>query len=264
MEGSEMEIRVMREEELSYLFEWAASQKWRSEPEHIACLFKTEREGFFIAYVDERPVGMVLAVSVGESFGVISNLFLLQEFRLRGLGRRVFEHALEYLKGRTLFLDSVIGIEEMYARDGFEAQYDVSCHVFQTGSITLPKSDIKVVKHVDIERVLAFDTEASGLDRRDYMHCLLRSEKMVFRAVDDGDKLSSYGLRFEYADGHKIILASRDINEAVTLFFELIVNIRLHTPIYLSATDNEPMVLAIITLLKMQRVSKNVRMIRQV
>lgn len=252
----------MREEELPYLFEWAASQKWRSEPEHIACLFKTERDGFFIAYVDEQPVGMVLAVRAGESFGVISNLFVLQEFRSRGFGIRLFEHALEYLKGRMLFLDSVIGTEEMYARYGFEAQYDVSCHVFQTGSTTLPESNIKVVRHMEIDRVLAFDAEASGLDRRDYMRCLLGSEKMVFRAVEDGEGLSSYGLRFEYADGHKVILASRDINEAVTLFFELIVNIRLHTPIYLSATDNEPMVLAIIALLKMQRVSKNVRMIR--
>ncbi len=256
------DISVMQEDGLHYLFEWAVLEQWRSEPLHIACLFRTQREGFFIAYVDGKPAGMVLAVKQGEHFGIISNLVVLKAFRSRGLGKRLFEQALEYLAGRQIFLDSIITKQEMYKRAGFRRVHDVGCYAFKVGTVTLPESDIETVEHVDTKRLLAFDAEAAGFDRSDYLRCILSSEQIHLRAVDAGQTLSSYALCFAYADGYKIILASRDINEALTLFFALIVNIRPHTPIYLNATDSEPLTLAIVTLLKMERVSHTIRMTR--
>jgi len=256
-------IEAMKEVELKYLFSWASSEGWRSEPIHIGCLFKTQSESFMGAYLDGRMIGMVMAVKQGNSIGVISNFFILEAFRGRGFGKRLFKQASNALNGRQIVLDSVIGREAMYAQAGFRPLYPVGCYRFEVGSVTLPTRYMEVKSEVDKERLLAFDARSAGYDRLDYLRCMLEDDAMVHRAIERDGIVSSYGLRFAYADGYKALLAtSHDINESVTLLFALTEGLPSGSALYLSVSGPEQMLQAIVILLKMHLVSETLRMIK--
>lgn len=258
-----MNIRTMAEEELVYLFDWADSEGWQSEPIHIDCLYARQPDSFLGAYLDGRIIGMVMAVKQGSALGVISNFFILGEFRGLGYGKLLFGDALDFLEGRRIILDSVPDKQMMYERRGFKRAYRVGCYRFEAGSVTLSRRPMEVVTRIDLQQIVAFDAKAAGYDRSGYLRCMLDDDHITFRAIEKRGRLSSYGLCFAYDDGYKILLSSsNDINEAVAIFFALIEGVTPKTPIYLNASVAEEMILAIIELLKMRQVSETVRMIK--
>ena len=61
--------------------------------------------GIFIAIIDEKIVGMILAqyfkplpISLYKKKGYISNLFIKKEFRKKGIGKKLVETVIDWLK----------------------------------------------------------------------------------------------------------------------------------------------------------------------
>ena len=262
MSLSKVTINPLKQTELPLLISAANKEGWRSEPlSMMSCFFEPHQNGFFGAYIDAKLVGMVLAVKQGEKMGFISNFLVLKSYRSRGFGKALFEHAMGYLSGRVVMLDSVVDKLDMYIGAGFFKDVETHTFVFNVGTVTLALSHEHLSSYIDAKRFLAYDKSLATFERSSYMKCLLENDDVLFMNIDDGEKVHGYGLRFAYGDGVKVVLVSSDINDAMSLFFALVQTLEMHTPVYIDANEKEPMLQAITELLKMKRISSTVKMV---
>ena len=84
------------------------------------------------------------------------------------------------------------------------------------------------------------------------MQCLILNKTVHCKAIKQGGKMSSYGVLFSYNNGYKIVLVSEDINEAITLFFDLTKELQKGVAIYMQVTQLEPLLQTVEELLTMK------------
>lgn len=84
------EYAYRKERNIKYYFKW---------------LFRRDREGLFVAEIDEKPVGFVACDAYWHSFfdesiGEIHEIVVAKEYKGRGIGKKLMEVAEEYLKSK--------------------------------------------------------------------------------------------------------------------------------------------------------------------
>lgn len=244
-----MVVNKLQENELPLLFHYSSLEGWNNETVHTTALFHQHPQDFFILSQQDKLIGFIIAIKYSNSFGFISNLLILKEFRGLGYGKKLFEFALEHLQGCQIALDSVVGKEGIYQKLGFTSYFNLYIYRFIGGSFTLPESYLEVIN---------FTQENSLKDKDDYTQEIILSKETQYKAIQN--KENSFALSFAYADGYKIHIESEDINEALTLFFALTDMHKEGTAFYLQASTLTPMLEAIVELLKMQVDSTHTRM----
>ena len=80
----------------------------------------------FGAYDDDRQVGFARAVTDRAVFAYIADVFVLPEFRGRGIGKMLMQAIVAHpdLQGLTVMLLRTRDAHGLYARFGFEAAHD--------------------------------------------------------------------------------------------------------------------------------------------
>ncbi len=241
--------------DLELFYTHATKETWDIEDAHIRALLQTHPDDFFIFYENKELIGYCVALKESDSFGFISSLLVLEQFRSLGYGKKIFTFALKYLGNRQIALDSVLGQESFYEQFGFSSYFDVNTYRFMTGSVTLPKTDYDIIN---------FDVTLSlqGLDR--YMQLMLQNSDMDYKAIKTNETITAFAFSFVYKDGYKITLHVDDINEALVLFLTLSNNYDKGTRIYMQSSKLTPMLEALADALHMQEVLKFTRMYNKI
>jgi len=250
-----MKITKLQESELALLFKYARVENWDPEEAHTLALYKAHPDDFFIAYKGKKLLGFIVAIKYSEEFGFISSFLVLKEFRSLGFGKKIFNFALKHLEGCQIALDSVVDKTKLYEEIGFKCYFDVITYRFVTGSIHLPSSTIQTID---------FDENLALLANNNYISNIVSNDTVNYRAVKNSALVSSCAFTFKYKDGYKIHIESSEINEALTLFFNLTDEFQVGTNIYLQATKLSPLLLAIVQTLKMDEASKHIRMYNKI
>ena len=118
-----MTIRNVSRSEMSQLIDWAADEGWNPGLHDAACFYETDPGGFFIGELQSEPVGCISAVAYNDAFGFVGFYIVRPEFRGRGYGFRLWQAAMEYMKGRNVGLDGVVAQQDNYRKCGFVFQY---------------------------------------------------------------------------------------------------------------------------------------------
>jgi len=82
-----------------------AYKKEKSIRHYFKWLFKRDRDGFFVAELDGNAIGFVACDSnwhnlFNEKMGEIHELAIKQEYKGKGIGKKLMETAEEYLKSK--------------------------------------------------------------------------------------------------------------------------------------------------------------------
>jgi GNAT superfamily N-acetyltransferase len=160
----------MRESDLDFAAESAALEGWTSETrDAFAAAHDYDPAGAVIAELDGRPVGIVVAVGYGRS-GFIGELIVRREARGRGIGPKLFERALQYLKERgaeAIGLDAVERAVPFYEAMGFRAVCRSLRFLGKVEGRRLP--GVRPMRREDLSEVLRLDRAAFGDDRSFYL-----------------------------------------------------------------------------------------------
>lgn len=165
-----MTIRTMRESDLAFAAESTALENWPSETrEAFANVLAYDPAGCLVAEHDGRPVGIIVAVAYRNS-GFIGELVVRRDARGRGIGPRLLERAIEYLKTRNaeaIYLDGVERAAPFYESIGFRR---VCRSLRFLGRIEgRPHSALRPMLHDDLKDVCRLDRDAFGDDRRYFL-----------------------------------------------------------------------------------------------
>ncbi|ORZ25227.1 hypothetical protein BCR42DRAFT_3992 [Absidia repens] len=118
-------------DEASYYFlKWPVQEGWNhstDDAEIRHAFYPCDPDGFMLATItnkddgQETVVGMVLALKHTKDLAWIGCFIVAEQYRGAGYGRRIFQHAMDYLEGtRYIGLDAKLEKVKSYERVGFE------------------------------------------------------------------------------------------------------------------------------------------------
>jgi GNAT superfamily N-acetyltransferase len=122
-----MEIRSLQESELNIVWQFTQGEQWtvpRVELEDLLICFP---ESGWIGWSDQHelepphPIGTIFAIAY-DRMGFIGNVIVEKDFRNRGLGTNLMQHAIQELRRhglKIIMLDAVSKAVPLYERLGF-------------------------------------------------------------------------------------------------------------------------------------------------
>jgi len=237
-------IRRMTKSEVDFAVEQAAKEGWNPGLEDARVFYETDPDGFFIALLDNKPIGCVSAISYGRDFAFVGFYIVLAEFRGQGYGIQLGQMALSRLKAtRVIGLDGVLAQQKNYERAGFLPAYsNVRYEYKMTGPLPVSQTAAIIpAEAIDRSEIEVYDRQCFPAERKVFLEKWLsmKNAKACCRVEDN--QLKGYGVIRKCGTGYKIgPLFADDEGIAKNLFLRLCSFVQPPEPVYLDIPETNP------------------------
>ena len=163
-------IRSMQATDVPFAASCTAAEGWDSETvtefeTHVAY----KPSGGLIAEIDREPVGICVATAY-QSAGFIGELIVTPDWRGRGIGQRLLERAIDFLRtynAHSIYLDGVPAAVPLYEKVGFRKV----CPSLRFSGVLLAGDSTRArrMEAADLPVVLALDKAAFRADRNYFL-----------------------------------------------------------------------------------------------
>ena len=192
-ELSNVSIREMRYEDLTFAAECTAAEGWVSENRTtLEGFFEKDPKGCLLAEEGRRPVGIGVATFYGNC-GFIGELIVHREARGRGIGAMLLNHGIRILKERgcdTVYLDGVLKAVELYEHHGFHKvcrSWRFSGHLNGEQGFC-----VRRMAKSDLDQVFTLDKASFGADRSFFLRRRLLLFPELCHVTVTGSKLTGF------------------------------------------------------------------------
>ncbi|TLP43132.1 GNAT family N-acetyltransferase [Cohaesibacter sp. CAU 1516] len=212
-------IRAMTEEDVAELIGWAKAEGWNPGKADAAPFYAADRQGFLGHFVDGALVAGISCVTYGDDFSFIGLYITHPDQRGKGYGLKVWNAAMERLKGRMIGLDGVPQQQDNYASMGFAKAYETARW---SGLCSFQKDeriyDVLEVDAEQLDEIATYDAQAFPAPRKAFLKAWLSPPRSAFAITREG-KLAGYAVLRECEDGFKLgPLFADDEESALKLF----------------------------------------------
>jgi hypothetical protein len=219
----DLEIRQASAADFAVALDWAAVEGWNPGLDDLPVFHGSDPGGFFMGYLDGRPVSSISVVRYGDGFGFLGFYIVHPDHRGSGAGLATWNHGMAFLEGRTVGLDGVVAQQDNYRKSGFVyagANLRHSGVPAIGGGGTGP--GIRPVTADDLPALLAYDRAFFAAPRESFTGPWVLPDATTKRrariAVQDGE-VAGYGVIRDCRSGCKIgPLFAEDDGTAEALF----------------------------------------------
>ncbi len=234
MNQEEYRIRTLKKEEISIAIKWAEAEGWNPGLFDAESFYSADPEGFFIGELNNEPIAVISAVKYGSTFGFMGFYIVKSEFRYKGYGIRIWNHGLEYLKGRIIGLDGVPAQIENYKKFGFKLAYANCRYEGVSSGNFVNDSSIMDLDQIPFSIVEEFDRKFFPDDRTEFLSKWIKQPQSVALGIMNDGTLSGYGMIRACGVGYKIGPLFAETPEiAESLFISLKSKVKPNQPVYL-------------------------------
>jgi ribosomal protein S18 acetylase RimI-like enzyme len=163
-------IRAMRAEDLTFAADCTAAEGWVSENRTtLEGFYLRDPTGCWLAEREGQPVGICVATFYGRN-GFIGELIVRPEARGHGVGAALLNHGVKLLEesgAETVYLDGVLKAVELYERNGFRKV----CRSWRfSGKLRGRLSpQVRRMEESDLPKVFALDQASFGAERNFFL-----------------------------------------------------------------------------------------------
>lgn len=188
--------------DMGFLVDAAAAEGWNPGLSDAIAFYQTDPKGFFIGKLKGKVIGCISAVAYNEHFGFIGFYIVMPEYRGKGYGLPLWNHAMGYLGHRTIGLDGVVAQQDNYKKSGFSFYYN---NIRFTGSGKGRHSNnLKPIQKISFDALLEFDTAVFGMDRSRFLQSWIDMQNAFGFAKLADKQLLGYGVIRKCHRGYKI------------------------------------------------------------
>jgi ribosomal protein S18 acetylase RimI-like enzyme len=211
-------VRTVTEKELELAVTWAAEEGWNPGIRDAACFRAADPNGFFMAFLGERPVGSISAVAYDESFGFMGFYIVRPDLRGHGIGMELWRTAVGYMGSRNVGGDGVVAMLENYQKSGFSIAHR-NIRFEGVGTVAAGAPATVDISQVPFEDLLRYDSAHFPAPRPDFLRRWIDQPEGGARALLRDGQLSGYGVIRACRRGFKIApLFAEDPEGAEQLF----------------------------------------------
>ncbi|OHS97560.1 gCN5-related N-acetyltransferase [Tritrichomonas foetus] len=194
MVKGEYEIFTCTKEEVKIVTDMAVAEGWTESYDAIDAIYNLDPEGYFVGKIDGKIVSSISAVRYPGNYGFIGFYIVLEEYRGKGYGIKIFKHAMEHLKGCLVCLDAVAQEVETYKRGGFVSSEGTDRYVGTSKILPVDSHIHAYDENSHFEEVAAYDEGCLPSQRKDFLREWLKiphAKSVVY--LDDNNRLQGYG-----------------------------------------------------------------------
>jgi len=188
-----MKIRPMQPGDLDFAMRCIQHEGWLSETRFdFENFLAYDPNGCFLAELKAQPIGICVATRYRRN-GFIGELIVIEAMRGRGFGRRLLEHAIQYLHAsgvKNILLDGDLGAIGLYEKVGFRK---VCQSLRFLGEVQgKPHSLAQPFRAEDAEPIYRLDRRVLGENRHFFLARRLHHFPNLCRVVVQNDKIQGY------------------------------------------------------------------------
>jgi GNAT superfamily N-acetyltransferase len=264
-----MDIRVATPLEFQTAVEWATNEGWNPGLKDLEAFYKADPSGFLIGVVDGEIIGSISVVKYGTDYGFLGFYIVYPKYRGQGLGLKIWNAGMAYLKGRTIGLDGVVEQQDNYRKSGFAYAYKntryqgISPHSSSIAN-TSSQTKIRSILPDDFGELSKFDQLCFGVKRDDFLRFWLIGAEPQYRqskvAIGE-DGIIGFGAIRKCVEGYKIgPLFANDVSIAQNLIAALVGEIPLGSIIIVDVPEPNHNAVALAEQLELKVVFTTARM----
>lgn len=223
--------------------------------------YKTDPHGFFIGRLDGKRVGCISAVAYDATFGFMGFYIILPEYRGKGFGLKLWNHAIEYLGNRCIGLDGVIAQQDNYRKSLFKFYYRNIRFVCQA-AVHKPSQGLMNIHSVPFKELLEYDHAVFGLDRTRFLQEWIHMPNAFSFAKIEQQKITGYGVIRRCSLGNKIGPLFADKPECFKEIYATLCT-KVSGPIFLDVPEINTLALEWAASEKLEKVFETARMYNQ-
>ncbi|MGV8135807.1 MAG: GNAT family N-acetyltransferase [Mangrovibacterium sp.] len=173
MDQEDLKFLKLDLEGVKTLVGWAEKEGWNPGLYDAEVFWKTDPDGFYGYFRDGEMVGGGSLVSYNKEFGFMGFFIVKPEFRLKGIGRKLWFLRRDTLrsrlnKGASIGMDGVVPMQPFYRKGGFEIAFRDERHE-RLGETFQVDVSISPVNDPDMEAIMAYDLECFGFIRPGFL-----------------------------------------------------------------------------------------------
>ncbi|WP_057463139.1 GNAT family N-acetyltransferase [Pseudovibrio sp. POLY-S9] len=215
------EIRVMDEDGILTMLDWAAQEGWNPGEDDAQSYYAADPGGFLGCYLNNQLVSMVSAVQYGEAYGFLGFYICHPEFRRQGLGAVIWNAAMKRLEGRTIGLDGVVEEQDNYAKSGFRLVHQ-NMRYSGLSDVTMPMDQrISIIGKGILPSIIEYDRNYFPAERSAFLERWMEPMNPMRRGlylVEEGI-VRGYGVIRAARDGYRIGPMAAETPEGADLLF---------------------------------------------
>lgn len=188
--------------DMDFLVGLAKNEGWDPGLCDAKSFFAADNKGFFIGELDGKPISCISAVKYSD-YGFIGFYIVEEEFRGRGYGNQIWQHALNYLNGANIGLDGVVTQIANYKKFGFELAHANARYL---GRISENFIDGNIINasFVDFEALCEYDKTHFGADRRNFLKEWIYKEESSSLCYIEHDSIKGFATVRKTFGGYKV------------------------------------------------------------
>lgn len=251
----------MRRDEMDFAIDLAANEGWNPGLHDAEYFYRADPNGFFIGLRRDKPVGCISAVSYSGRFGFIGFYIVIPEYRGKGLGVALWQHAMRHLKNQNIGLDGVIQQLENYRKSGFKLAYRNIRYEGTGFPKVAANNELASLVDVDFEQLTSYDSNFFAVSRKQFLEGWMRMPDSRGVAMMRKGKLHGYGVIRRCRNGFKVgPLFANDEKIAKMLLLELSRDVAVEEPIFLDVPEVNPSAMRLVEQYRMNKVFETARM----
>jgi GNAT superfamily N-acetyltransferase len=199
-------IRRMKKSEVSIAIDWAKKEGWNPGLYDAEAFYSVDPRGWFVGEIEGEIVSTISAVAYDRNFGFMGFYIVKPDFRGKGYGIRIFDHAFDYLKRNVENIggDGVLERVDDYAKKGLKLAYkNARYEGYGKGKKFIDKNivDLKTVKEREL---IMYDDACFPSKRHKFLKLWLSQPGSFSYGFVFGRKLKGYGVIRKCFEGYKI------------------------------------------------------------
>ncbi len=199
--GRTINIRVLSERDFPFAIRLTDTMGWDLTEEDFKFAIDLEPGGCFIALVDGERVGIAMTIAFGE-VGWIGNVIVESSYRNQGIGSRLVEHEVNYLRSRSVKTVGLYAYKHavpLYKRLGFRSDSDF---IVLEGEGTSKRrvGPTRRAEDGDLSSILALDSLCFGGSREKLLRRWFSGEANLCYVAYEDDRLSGFVFARKYPE----------------------------------------------------------------
>jgi ribosomal protein S18 acetylase RimI-like enzyme len=189
-------------EDMDFILALAKGEGWNPGLDDAGPFFNTDPNGFFIGKIAEKKIGCISTVAYTPEFGFLGLYIVVPEYRGRGFGLQLWNHAINYLGTRCIGLDGVIAQQENYKKSNFQLYYRNIRFEGIGGGI--PSNSLTDLLDIPFGTLLEYDFPIFGVSRNMFLEKWIHMQNAQSLGKVSNDQLVGFGVIRKCSIGYKI------------------------------------------------------------
>jgi len=253
-------IRQMTKSDLDLAIFWAAEEGWNPGLFDRNAFYNTDPQGFFMGFLNGKPISCISAVSYGKDFGFIGFYIVHSKHRNKGYGIKIWNTAINYLKTQNIGLDGVVAQQENYKKSGFKLAYRNIRYQARETKYKVNEDNIVKINSIPFTELVRYDSQLFPTSRSQFLKNWIKEPESLALGYLKNEKLLGYGMIRKCVTGYKIGPLFADNKIIAEDIFKKLNNFAVGSPIFLDIPEVNKQAFKLVDKFKMKSMFETARM----